>query len=129
MASTGAGTPAAGNGQPPSEPAPRRGLRDSALGKLLLLGLVLGAAFVATRSCASTDRNISREEAIELATREASFDPCSQPLCAQSRYVPQGIPPRPYWGVVLAPRLDEAGEPTRTESFLVDATTGEVSRR
>ena len=128
MASTDAGTPAAGNGQPPSEPTPRRGLRDSALGKLLLLGLVLGAAFVATRSCASTDRNISSEEAIEIAKKNASFEPCPEVQCAQSRYIPRGIPPRYYWGVVLSEDLDAEGGPTKFESFLVDAITGDVSR-
>ena len=130
MASTDAGTPEAadGDGRPPPEPTPRRGLRDSALGKLLLLGLVLGAAFVATRSCASTDRNISSEEAIEIAKDSASFEPCSQPLCVQSRYIPRGIPPRGYWGVVLAPELDESGRPTTIERFLVDTATGDVSR-
>jgi predicted small secreted protein len=128
MASTDAGTPAAGNGQPPPEPTPRRGLRDSALGKLLLLGLVLGAAFVATRSCASTDQNISSEEAIEIAKENASFEPCPEVQCAQSRYIPRGIPPRGYWGVVLSEDLDADGAPTRFENFLVDAITGEVSR-
>jgi predicted small secreted protein len=128
MASTDAGTPAAGNGQPPPEPTPRRGLRDSALGKLLLLGLVLGAAFVATRSCASTDQNISSEEAIEIAKENASFEPCPEVQCAQSRYIPRGIPPHPYWGVVLSEAIDAEGDPTRTASFLVDAITGDVSR-
>lgn len=130
MASTDAGTPAAGDGggHPPPEPKARRGLRDTALGKLALFGLVLGAAFVATRSCASTDHNISSEEAIEIATDSASFEPCSQALCAQSRYIQRGIPPRGYWGVVLAPKLEENGQPTTIERFLVDAATGDVSR-
>jgi hypothetical protein len=129
MASTDAGTPAAGNGQPPPAPAPRRGLRDSALGKLLLLGLVLGAAFVSTRACGAADRNVSSDEAIEIAKENASFVPCPQVPCAQSRFLQQGIPPRPYWGVVLSEKLDAEGDPTRVESFLVDAVTGDVSRR
>jgi hypothetical protein len=33
-----------------------------------------------------------------------------------------------YWGVVLSERLDANGRPSRTESFLVNAETGEVSR-
>ena len=52
----------------------------------------------------------------------------SQVQCAQSRYIPRGIPPRPYWGVVLSEGLDADGAPTRIESFLIDAVTGDVSR-
>jgi hypothetical protein len=128
MASTDAGTPAAGNGQPPAEPTPRRGLRDRALGKLLILGLVLAAAFLSTRACGAADRNVSSDEAIEIAKKNASFEPCPQVPCAQSRFIQKGIPPRPYWGVVLSEKLDAEGVPTRTESFLVDAITGDVSR-
>jgi hypothetical protein len=107
---------------------PRRGLRDHPLGKVLLLAAVLGIAVVATRTCASQDREIDAEEAVELARAEASFEPCTEPACEQRRLVPRGIPPRQYWAVVLAPALDASGVPTRTESFLVDATTGEVRR-
>jgi len=83
---------------------------------------------VATRTCASSEENIAAEEAVELAQAEASFEPCADPRCKQRRLVPRGIPPRRYWAVVLAPELDENGLPTRTETFLVDATTGEVRR-
>jgi hypothetical protein len=31
--------------------------------------------------------------------------------------------------VVLAPKLDAQGAPTKTEAFLVDAITGEVERQ
>ena len=129
MASTDAGTPAAGDGdgRPPPAPTPRRGLRDSAWGKLALLGLVLLAAFVSTRACAA-DRNVSSDEAIELAKENASFEPCPEVPCAQSRYVQRGIPPRAYWGVVLYEKLDAEGRPTNHESFLVDTITGDVSR-
>jgi hypothetical protein len=127
MASTDAGTPAAGNGQPPPAPTPRRGLRDSALGKLLLLGLVLGAAFLSARACGA-DQNVSSDEAIEIAKENASFEPCPQLPCAQSRYIQRGIPPRAYWGVVLSEKLKADGQPTKIERFLVDVVTGDVSR-
>ena len=128
MGSTDAGTPAAGDGRPPTEPAPRRGLRDSALGKLALLGLVLLAAFVSTRACGAANRNVSSDEAIEIAKENASFVPCPELQCAQSRYIQRGIPPRAYWGVVLSEKLDAEGQPTRIELFLVDTVTGDVSR-
>jgi hypothetical protein len=124
--STGAGTPKASDGRPPRPP--RRGLRDSFLGKLALLGLVLLVALFATRTCAGAGRDVSSEEAIEIAKANASFEPCSDVRCAQAQFLQRGIPPRPYWGVVLSEELDEDGQPTRIESFLIDASTGAVSR-
>ncbi len=106
----------------------RRGLRDHPLGKLLLLALVLLAALVVARTCGSTNREISQEEAIEIAKESASFEPCPQVQCVQIRYVPRGIPVQGYWGVVLSDVLDSEGQPNRTESFLVNVSTGEVSR-
>ena len=88
---------------------------------------MLLAALVAARTCGSANRNVSREEAIELAKDNASFEPCAEQLCVQIRYVQRGIPVRGYWGVVLANELDADGDPVRTESFLVDVTTGAVS--
>ena len=128
MGSTDAGTPAAGDGQPPSEPKLRRGLRDSVLGRIVLLALVLGLALVAARTCASAGRDISNEEAIEIAKENASFVPCADTRCAQARFVQRGIPPRSYWGVVLSEKLDEEGQPTKTETFLIDAATGDIFR-
>jgi hypothetical protein len=128
MASTDAGTPAAGDGRPPAEPKSRRGLRDSVLGRIVLLALVLGLALIAARTCASAGREITYEEAIEIAKENASFEPCSDVRCEQARFIQRGIPPRAYWGVVLSKKLDARGQPTKIESFLVDAATGAVSR-
>jgi hypothetical protein len=95
---------------------------------VLLFALVLLVALFAARTCGSGNKNVSNEEAIELAKDEASFVPCAEQLCVQVRYVQRGIPVRGYWGVVLAPALDADGAPTRTETFLVDVTTGEVTQ-
>jgi hypothetical protein len=89
---------------------------------------VLLLALLAARTCASADRNISAEEAVELAREEVSFEPCPEIQCAQRRFVQRGIPPRAFWGVVFADEIDADGEPTRVESFLVDASTGEVTK-
>jgi hypothetical protein len=126
--STDAGTPAPGDGRPAPEPAPRRGLRDHPLGKLLLLGLVLLAALFVARTCGSNNREISQDRAVQLAEEQASFEPCPQEQCVQVRYVPRGIPVHGFWGVVLADEIDADGRPLRTESFLVDVETGTVSR-
>jgi hypothetical protein len=45
------------------------------------------------------------------------------------RYLNQGVPPVGYWGVVLSESLNAQGEPSRTESFLVNASSGEVTRK
>lgn len=127
--STSAGRPEPDSGQPPTAPSGRRGLRDSRLGRIALLALVLFAAFVATRSCASRDQNISKDEAIQIARDEATFEPCDQTGCVLIRAVNQGIPVRLYWIVGLAEELGPGGKPVRVENFLVDAETGEITRR
>jgi len=127
--STSAGTPEPGNGRLPAEPKPRRDLRDSTWGRILILVALLAFAFLASKSCASNSHDISQEEAVELAIEHASFTPCERDICQQVRYLNQGIPPAGYWGVVLAPSVDAAGRPTRTESFLVNASNGEVTRK
>ena len=127
--STSAGTtPDPGNGAPPVPPAPRRDLRDSLWGRALILGTLLLFTLLVSKTCASTSDEISQQEAVDLAIAEASFVPCEREICRQVRYLNQGVPPVGYWGVVLSEEVDADGQPTRTESFLVNASTGDVSR-
>jgi hypothetical protein len=128
MSSTDAGTPAAGDGKPPAPPKERRGLRDSNLGRILLLLIVLVGALLAARTCGSAERNVTQDKAIEIAKENAAFEPCPQQQCVQVRYVQRGIPVRAYWGVVLSDKLDEDGRPNRIASFLIDVTSGAVTR-
>ncbi len=128
--STSAGTaPEPGNDAPPPAPTgPRRDLRDSLWGKALILGVLLVFTLLVSKTCASNRDDITQAEAVELAIAAASFTPCEREICRQVRYLNQGIPPEGYWGVVLSEEIDANGEPNRTESFLVNASTGEVSR-
>ena len=127
--STSAGTPPEpDNGRPPATPVAGKDLRDSLWGKALILGILLLFTLLVSKTCASNQDEISSQEAVELAMEQASFVPCPEERCRQVRHVPQGIPPVDYWGVVLSERLDAEGQPTRTESFLVNASTGEVTR-
>jgi hypothetical protein len=89
---------------------------------------VLLAALFAARTCASADRNVSQEEAIEIARENAAFEPCAEQQCVQIRYVQRGIPTKAYWAVVLSDELDDKGQPNRVESFLIDVSTGDISR-
>jgi hypothetical protein len=42
--------------------------------------------------------------------------------------VQRGIPVRAYWAVVLSEEIDDEGEPNRIASFLIDVSTGAVTR-
>jgi hypothetical protein len=128
--STSAGTPPEpGNGPPPATPAPRKDLRDSLWGRALILGVLLLFTLVVSKTCASNRDDISQEEAVEIAIANASFTPCAEEVCRQVRFLNQGVPPIGYWGVVLSEKIDAEGQPTRTESFLVNASTGDVSKQ
>ena len=127
--STDAGTPpAAGDGRVADAPPARRPFRDRPLGRIALLALVLLAALLVARTCGAHDQEISQEEAIELATENASFTPCAERGCIVVRAIQRGIPTRLYWLVGLAEDLDESGRPTRFQNFVVDAETGVVTR-
>ena len=127
--STSAGTPEPGNGRPPAEPTPRRDLRDSLWGRALILGVLLAFTLVVSKTCASNRDDISQQEAVDIAIENASFTPCAEQICRQVRFIQQGIPPVGYWGVVLSERIDANGEPNRTESFLVNAASGAVTKQ
>jgi hypothetical protein len=126
--STSAGTPEPGNGRPPAEPTPRKDLRDSLWGRALILGVLLVFTLAVSRTCASNSGDITQQEAVDLAIANASFTPCPETLCRQVRFLQQGIPPVGFWAVVLSEHINAQGRPDRTESFLVNATTGMISR-
>ena len=90
---------------------------------------MLLAALAFTRTCGSRDQNISQDEAIAIATKNATFTPCDVEKCVLIRAVNQGIPVRLYWLVGLAAAIDEDGNPIRVENFLVDMETGAVTKR
>jgi hypothetical protein len=127
--STSAGTPEPGNGRPPAEPTPGKDLRDSLWGRALILGLLLVFTLLVSKTCASNRDDITQQEAVDIAIENASFTPCAEQICRQVRFLQQGVPPVGYWGVVLSERIDANGQPNHTESFLVNAATGEFSKR
>ena len=128
--STSAGTPPEpSDGRPPVEAAARRHLRDSLWGRALLLGVLLLFTLLVSKTCGSGRDDITQQEAVDLAVAEASFVPCEREICRQVRFLNQGVPPTGYWGVVLSEKIDANGQPNRTESFLVNASTGDVSKQ
>ena len=97
-----------------------RDLRDRPLFRVAAIVLVLVAAFLATKSCARQDNEISQDEAIAIAREHVDFTPDK----VQIRYLPQGVPPVYYWAVSLYTLKN--GQPDRVQVVLVNATTGAV---
>lgn len=79
------------------------------------------------RSCGSSQQEVSQEEAVEIATDAAGFEPCAQRGCVVVRALRQGIPSRLYWVVGLAKSIDADGAPTGAKTFLVDVQTADVT--
>ena len=90
---------------------------------------MLLAAVLVARSCGSANQEISQDEAIEIATEQAGFEPCTQTGCVVVRALRQGIPSRLYWVVGLAESIGPEGEQRGTKTFLIDVTTGDVTER
>jgi hypothetical protein len=107
---------------------PRRDLRDSLWGKALILGVLLAFTLLVSKTCASGRDDVTQEEAVEIAIENASFTPCPEEICRQVRFLNRGVPPTGYWAVVLSEKIDARGQPNRIESFLVNASTGDVSK-
>jgi hypothetical protein len=123
--STSAGTSGPENGHPAAAPRP---LIDRPYVRVLLLAAVLLAAFGVSRSCGSPDKEIAQDEAVEIATEAAAFEPCDEPGCVVVRYVQRGIPVHGFWLVGLSDNPNPKSEGARFQSFLVDAETGDVTR-
>ena len=90
---------------------------------------MLVGALAVTRTCGSRNQEISKDEAIAIATENAAFEPCDETGCVVIRAVNQGIPVRLVWIVGLAEDIGADGRPTRVQNFLIDAETGEITRR
>ncbi len=99
---------------------PKPALRDRPLGKALALLAVLVAAFLVARSCGSSQGAVSKEEALEIAREEVSFEPDG----TQVRSVPRGIPQRRVWAVAFY--TGEATAPVRVTVVQVDSETGDI---
>ncbi len=104
-----------------SKPEPSRPFRDRPLGRIVVILVVLAVAFIALKTCASRDSDISQEEAVEIAEQEIDFEPDRTMV----RFTPRGIESRPFWAVSFS-LLDANAQPERITVVLVNATTGEV---
>ena len=111
-------TPSSGS----DELKPRsRDLRDSTLGRIAIIAVVLAVAGVSARSCGGGGEDaLTQEEAIATAEEVAIVETENVLI----RYLNQGIPPRGTWIVSFytgAPK-----NPTTSQTIMVDAETGEI---
>ena len=94
--------------------------RDRWQFRVLVLAVVLGAALLAARSCASGG-DVTQEEAVAIAIEQLDF----KPECKQVRFYRAGINSEPLWAVSLW-TLDRVGAFKRVSVVQVSARTGTV---
>lgn len=103
------------------QPARSRDLRDSTLGRVAIIVVVLALALVAARSCGGAGNDaLTREEAVDAARAVAVFNGDG----VQVRFLNQGIPPRGTW--IVSFYQGSAQNPVTVQNVLVDAATGEI---
>jgi hypothetical protein len=91
---------------------------------VLVIVLVLGAAFVFAQTCQKDQVRVSEEQAIQTAREQVSFDPER----AQVRLLRQGLDSKPYWIVSLTIPGEKPDTFRRIALVHVDANTGEVAK-
>jgi Peptidase propeptide and YPEB domain len=91
---------------------------------VLVIVLVLVAAFVFAQTCQKDQVRVSEEQAIQTARGQVSFDPER----AQVRLLRQGLDSKPYWIVSLTIPGEKPDTFRRIALVHVDANTGEVAK-
>ena len=99
----------------------KRAFRETPLGKVAMLVVVLIAAMLVARSCGSRDTEVTKEEAVEIARGAIDY----RPERVMTRFVPRGVDSRPTWAVSLS-TVDERGALDRVTVVVVDGRTGDI---
>jgi hypothetical protein len=89
---------------------------------VLVIGLVLVAAFVFAQTCQKDQVRVSKEQAMQTARNQVTFDPER----TQIRFLRQGINSKPFWIVSLSISGETEDTFRRIAVVRVDANTGEV---
>lgn len=101
-----------------------RALRDRPLGRIFVLGGVVLAAVVVSRSCQRNYVRLTPDAAVAIAQKEIDFRPEGHSV----RIVQRGIPPKRYWAVSFWIRDSQAkGGYSKLTVVLVDANRGTVT--
>jgi hypothetical protein len=83
---------------------------------------VLVAAFVFAQTCQKDQIRVSKEQAIQIARQQVSFEPEQ----TQIRLLRQGVGSKPFWIVSLSIPGDTEGSFERIAFVHVDANSGKV---
>ena len=86
-----------------------------------MLAAVFLLAFIALKTCASRDENVSFEEAEEIAREQVDFEPEKVLV----RGVQRGLDAHLFWAVSLSTE-NAAGVRVECATVLVDSETGET---
>jgi peptidase YpeB-like protein len=89
---------------------------------VLVIALVLVAAFVFAQTCQKDQVRVSEEQAIQIARDQVSFEPER----TQIRMLRQGLNSKPFWIVSLSIPGETEGTFRRIAVVRVDANNGKV---
>jgi hypothetical protein len=89
---------------------------------VLVIGLVLAAAFVFAQTCQKDQVRVSKEQAIQTAREQVSF----APERTQIRFLRQGLGSRPFWIVSLSIPGEREDTFKQIAVVRVDANNGKV---
>jgi hypothetical protein len=89
---------------------------------VLVIGVVLAAAFVFAQTCQKDQVRVSKEQAIETARDQVSFEPER----TQIRLLRQGINSKPFWIVSLSIPGEREDTFEQIAVVRVDANNGKV---
>jgi hypothetical protein len=89
---------------------------------LLVIALVLVAAFVFAQTCQKDQVRVSEEQAIQIARDEVSFEPER----TQIRMLRQGLNSKPFWIVSLSIPGETEDTFERLAVVRIDANSGRV---
>jgi hypothetical protein len=89
---------------------------------VLVIGLVLVAAFVFAQTCQKDQVRVSKEQAIQTARDQVTFEPER----TQIRMLRQGINSKPFWIVSLSIPGETEGTFRQLAVVRLDANNGKV---
>jgi hypothetical protein len=90
---------------------------------VLVVVVLLGLAFVASRSCQQSQIRLTKEQAITKAEREVRFTATR----TQVRLLRQGLDSKPFWIVSLSIPAERGTGQERLAVVRIDANSGKVA--
>jgi len=91
---------------------------------VVVIVLALVGAFFVSRGCQRSTVRITQDQAVALGQRYIDFKPAGHNV----RIVPQGLPPKRYWGVSYWIREKNGKGYARCETVLLDTNTGVLQK-